>query len=137
MSLFGKDRAESPANVPVRPEPESPRRPRMDAMCTCGSSEFAPGGPVVTPWHDGERTGVEGAGSVLSCLNCGTRWYTTPKGLRTPHRDAMPPAWAMADMQREQIEKRERASEEARRERDANPRREPASKRFAMPPRPV
>lgn len=116
---------------------ESPQRPRLDGTCTCGSAEFAPGGPVVHAWQDGETCGVEPSGSVLSCLACGTRWYTTPRGLRNPHRDAMPPAWAMADMQREQVERREAERAESLRQRDAAPRREPASRRFSAPPRPV
>lgn len=82
---------------------------------------------------NGAECRVDQSGAVLSCLQCGARWYTTPQGLRAPHELALPPAWAMADMQaKARAEQHNRAQE-----RSTTPRKAmtgPASG-FAMPPR--
>lgn len=76
-----------------------------DDACTCGSEFFTAGGQSVSISSNGVASRVAPVGAVLTCLACGLRWYSTPKGLREPHRDAMPSAWAARDLQREATEK--------------------------------
>jgi hypothetical protein len=90
---------DEPAVALVAPVP----RPR-DTCPECDSTHFTAGGQAVSAWHDGIGCGVLPAGAVLCCLKCGARWYVTESGLKKPHRDAMPPAWAMRDLQREGAE---------------------------------
>lgn len=116
-----------------KPSPE-PAAPLSHPACTCGSVSFTAGGAVVSPWHDGSRSGLETTGGVLSCLACGARWYSTAHGLRTPHRDALPPAWAMQDLQREAAEKRVQQIEDAR-EKAAKSGPRPVASRLSRPPR--
>lgn len=116
-----------------KPAPE-PEPPRSHPACSCGSVSFTVGGQCVSPWHDGSRSGLDITGGVLSCLNCGARWYSTIAGLRTPHRDAMPTAWAMADLQREAADKRAAQVAEAR-ESATRQRQRPVAQRLSRPPR--
>jgi hypothetical protein len=109
--------------------------PPMHPACTCGSRSFTAGGPAVRPLCDGRLAWVEPSGAVLSCLACGKRWYTTPEGLREPHPDAMPPAWAMQDLQREAAA-RQSAMREDRDPAKHAPKR-PLDREFRRPPRPV
>jgi hypothetical protein len=113
-------------------------RPVMRPACTCGSRSFSAGGQAVSPLCDAVRAWVEPSGAVLSCLSCGRRWYTTPDGLREPHRDAMPPAWAAMDMQREAVERRAAQVEGAREAARLNgPAKRPIAREMRTPPRPV
>jgi hypothetical protein len=61
----------------------------------CGCGDFTPGGHTVRV----SRAGARVHGEVLTCLGCGARWYNTGRGLKHPHESALPPAWAMMDLQ--------------------------------------
>lgn len=94
MALFSEPK-------PTTTRSDAPPAPPMrdDACPSCGCERFTPGGPVVVCRSNGVTALTEQSGAVLSCLGCGERWYQTPKGLKRPHESALPPAWAMADMQ--------------------------------------
>ena len=78
-----------------------PEPPEIVMLCPgCGCSQFTGGGQSLTPLTNGVRVRIEVSGAVLSCLGCGARWYTTPQGLKVPHEAALPPAWAMHDLQK-------------------------------------
>lgn len=109
--------------------------PPVRLACSCGSRAFTAGGPAVAPYCDGRLAWVEPSGAVLSCLACGKRWYTTPEGLREPHEAAMPPAWAMQDLQAAAAA-RQAAMREERDPQRHNPKR-PLDREFKRPPRPV
>lgn len=69
--------------------------PAVDHECVCGCRDFTAGGMTVRA----SSAGVREHGALLCCLACGERYYSTPAGLRRPHESAMPPAWAMLDLQ--------------------------------------
>jgi hypothetical protein len=112
--------------------PASPvEPPYREDCCTCGSTYFVPGGPVVTCRSNGTTAKADTNGAVLTCLGCGERWYQTPNGLRSPHEAAMPAPWAMRDLQA-------RANSKPTRERDPErPVRRMAGPHegFALPPK--
>lgn len=70
--------------------------PPDDFECPeCACKDFTMGGQTARV----NRTGARPHGQVLTCLGCGARWYNTGRGLKHPHESALPPAWAMADLQ--------------------------------------
>lgn len=93
MSIWGKTTSTEAADAPAAPPM------RDDACPSCGCEFFTPGGPVVHVRSNGERAETPASGAILCCLGCGERWYSTPSGLKRPHESALPPAWAMADLQ--------------------------------------
>ena len=107
--------------------------PFATLACTCGSRAFTAGGPSVSAEANGVTARTTPQGAVLSCLQCGKRWYTTPEGLREPHRDALPPTWAAMDMQREAVE--QRAQRVADSNDGANAPKRPIATEFRRPPR--
>lgn len=129
MALF-REAAPSKTQFPEAVAVEPPFR---DDACTCGCAFFTPGGPVVVCRSNGVKAETPASGAVLSCLGCGQRWYQTPNGLRTPHESALPPAWAMRDMQERATAARERVRErdpERPHKRMAGP-----HEGFALPPK--
>jgi hypothetical protein len=110
---------------------------RRDKCAECGGEHFTAGGPVTRVESNGERAKLTQDGAVLSCLGCGARYYTTRDGLRRPAEGALPPAWAMSDLQArmqkaQDAERAERArlQEEAKR---TKPGKQPTQ--FRTPPK--
>lgn len=66
-----------------------------DPCPDCGCEDFTAGGATV----HGRRGIIVPASAVVCCLGCGARWFGTRAGWRKPHDAAMPPAWAMSDLQ--------------------------------------
>jgi len=86
--------------APILPDTFPPEaRFRADKCLECGSAYFSAGGPVYTVESNGSRSVMNPEGAVLSCLGCGERYYSTADGLRKPAEGALPPAWAMSDLQ--------------------------------------
>lgn len=112
---------------------------RRDACPECGCEHFAAGGPVTQHESNGERSRVRQESAVLSCLGCGARWFGTKDGLRKPHEAALPPAWAMMDLQA-RVQKAQHEASEAQRERQREAKQRPAPRGphagFRTPPPP-
>ena len=133
---------------PIDPPPEAYRVPTMDLeppepkfridKCPgCGCEHFTAGGPVTQHESNGARARIKQESAVLSCLGCGERYFGTKDGLRKPHEAALPPAWAMADLQARLQKAQDAAGAERRRvQAEADKRPKPSRTEFRTPPKP-
>ena len=114
---------------------------RIDGCPSCGCEHMTAGGATVRHESNGSESRVVQVDGVMCCLSCGERWYGTPQGLKRPHEAALPPQWAMLDMQARATASQTAARREATARRDdpdANdvPRKRGPSTGFRVPPKP-
>lgn len=133
-ALFGDS---APLPLPM-PDDEAPFR--SDPCPDCGCEQMTAGGPVTFCESNGIRARVRQEGAVLTCLGCGARWFSTKSGLRKPHEAALPPSWAMQDLQAT-MRKAQDAAAAAQRERQEKAAEQKPKPRgphtgFRTPPRP-
>ncbi len=144
VDWFKKDRGVGPAPTFMGATREQMQqdsgeaRYRTDKCLECGCAYFSAGGPVYTVESNGSRSVMNPEGAVLSCLGCGERYYSTADGLRKPAEGALPPAWAMSDLQKrmqsaQDAERSERARLKAEAEK-TKPGKRPTQ--FRTPPKP-
>lgn len=69
----------------------APEPPWIDLPCPgCGSTAFRPGGgQQVRPRTNGTKFRLDVDAALLTCLQCGSPWYTTAQGLKSPHPGAV------------------------------------------------
>lgn len=130
MSLFARifGGSDGPTAAAVGPDYE----------CECGCRDFTVGGATVRVSSAGPRE----SGAVLCCLACGSRYYSTMTGLRRPHESALPPAWAMLDLQSRAAKAQSESAAAKMRARTDPPRPEPVPVRaphrgWRTPPQPT
>ena len=120
---------DEPVRAPIESDPTASAPPeptfRHDKCPECAGEYFTGGGQVLTLESNGDRARLTPDGAVLCCLKCGTRLYSTPDGLRKPHPDALPPAWAMTDLQ-SRMQKAQDAARAAQEDKQREAARQPA-----------